>query len=518
MSEKAKKVIGIDLGTTYSGVACINEFGVEEVIPNDDNQLVTPSVILFAEDGEVYVGEYACENALAYPDRTVQFVKRRMDQPGWKYEIDERAFGAPELSAIILRKLVQDAEKYLNCEINDAIVTVPAYFTDMQRKATKDAGAIAGLNVIRVLDEPVAAALSFGVNRLEDDCRVMVFDLGGGTLDITIMEMFNLEGGGREIKLITTQGNSRLGGKDWDDILVKYVAGVFIDEHGEDPLDDLQTYQEIYNKCVAAKESLSRMPKTTVIVNYKGNFTKVEITRGQFETMSYHLVDECRDLAKRAMSDKGIEWDDMDQILLVGGSTYMPMIRTMLTELSGGTPLNDEVNPSLAVALGAAIATTTVQTEDGKPAVEGALPPVKVDYIISHSVGIVYVDTSDGDEDKVKTMLPKDARIPAEFTHTFGTLHDKTTAVNLRIMQGEGDVPEMCEEIGTGKLTGIPPRPAGEPIEVIFALDENQILLVTAKHAESGRAVTVKVERPGLTDDAKKLAKEMVGDLTIFTS
>ncbi len=252
MSEKAKKVLGIDLGTTYCGVACINEFGVEEVIPNDDNQLVTPSVILFAEDGEVYVGEYASENALAYPDRIVQFVKRRMDQPGWKYEIDDRAFGAAELSAITLRKLVQDAEKYLNCEINDAIITVPAYFTDMQRKATKDAGEIAGLNVIRVLDEPVAAALSFGVNRLEDDCRVIVFDLGGGTLDITIMELFNPEGGEREIKLITTQGNSRLGGKDWDDILVKYVSGVFIDEHGEDPLDDLQTYQEIYNKCVAA--------------------------------------------------------------------------------------------------------------------------------------------------------------------------------------------------------------------------------------------------------------------------
>jgi molecular chaperone DnaK len=332
------------------------------------------------------------------------------------------------------------------------------------------------------------------------------------------MELLNPEDGEREIKLLTTQGNSRLGGKDWDDILVKYVASVFSDKFGEDPLDDLQAYQEIYNKCVAAKESLSRMPKTTVIVNYNGNFCKVEITRGQFETMTTHLVDECRDLAKRAMNDKGLDWDGIDQILLVGGSTYMPMVRNMLTELSDGTPLNDEVNPSLAVSLGAAIATTTVQTEDGKPAVEGALPPVKVDYIISHSVGIVYVDTSDGEEDKVKVMLHKDAKIPARFDHTFGTLHDKTTAVNLRIMQGEDEMPDLCEEIGTGKLTGIPPRPAGEPIEVTFELDENQILLVTAKHVDSGREVTVKVERPGLTDEAKKAAKERVGELTIFTS
>ena len=355
------KIVGIDLGTTFSAIAHINENGVPELIPNEEGDRLTSSVI-FYDEGEFVVGEYAKQNALAEPENTVEFIKREMGKPVTEFsrEFGGKEYSPEELSAEILKTLKKDAESKLDEQITDAVITVPAYFNDPERQATIRAGEIAGLNVRRIINEPTAAALSYGIHIGGDTSKVLVFDLGGGTFDVTIMEVK-----GQEMTVLATDGDHRLGGKDWDDEIIKYVADTFQIEHGEDPLDDSHAYQDIQLGAIRAKEHLSTTQRARVVGNYNGNSSIVEVTREKFEELTTHLVERCKSTVNIVLDEIGLTKDQIDTVLLVGGSTRLPMIQNMLTEHFGKPP-DTSVNPDEAVVFGAAVMGELIQSEERK--------------------------------------------------------------------------------------------------------------------------------------------------------
>ena len=309
------KVVGIDLGTTFSVIAHINEHGQPEIIPNLESDRITPSVVMF-EDNLVTVGKIAKQNARAVPEQIVEFIKREMGKSRTNFfrTFDEKDYSPEELSALILTKLKQDAEIYLNEEVTDAVITVPAYFHDAEREATRNAGKIAGFNVLQVLNEPTAAALAYGIDQLGNNQNVFVFDLGGGTFDVTIMQVSE-----SEIQMLATNGDHRLGGKDWDDKIITYVAEMFEIEHGENPLDDLHTYQDLQLDAIGAKESLSQRQRALIVCGYNGKTTRVELLREKFEELTTDLLERCRTLCELVLSEAEMSWTDIDKILLVGG-------------------------------------------------------------------------------------------------------------------------------------------------------------------------------------------------------
>ena len=311
------RVIGIDLGTTFSAMAVVNEHGKPEIIPNSDSDRITPSVILFDEDTTV-VGKTAKQQAVAEPDHVVDFVKRRMGQSTEDYgpEFNGEIYSAEALSAVILKKLKQDAEAHLKEDVTDAVITVPAYFGERERAATENAGKIAGLNVLQLVNEPTAAAIAYGIDRLGRNQNVFVFDLGGGTLDVTLMKIE-----GSTFDMIQTNGNHHLGGKDWDDALVLHVAKRFQSEHGINPLDDPHAGQELQLKATDAKEILSQRRKTTIVCGCGGKSTHVEITRNDFERLTQEKLEQCKDLCEVVLDDAKMSWNEVDTVLLVGGAT-----------------------------------------------------------------------------------------------------------------------------------------------------------------------------------------------------
>src|SRR5436189_1047886 len=284
-----RKVVGIDLGTTFSAIAHIDAYGKPQIIPNTETERITPSVIFF-DNSHVIVGTVAKNNAVVEPEKIVDFVKREMGKPKDQFhrEFSDKIFSAEELSALIIRKLKADAEKYLDQKVTDAVITVPAYFNDAERTATITSGQLAGLNVLQIINEPTAAALAFGLDKLDEDQTVFVFDLGGGTFDVTIMRIK-----GHEIEMLATNGDHRLGGKDWDDVIVNHVAQEFDQAHGENPLLDLQSYQDLQSRALAAKIQLSSRERTTIVQSHNGKSVKVELTREDFEKMTQHTVEKC---------------------------------------------------------------------------------------------------------------------------------------------------------------------------------------------------------------------------------
>src|SRR6478672_8887680 len=312
-----RKVVGIDLGTTFCAMAHIDPYGKPQIIPNSESERLTPSVILF--DGtSVIVGTLAKNNAVAEAERIVDFVKREMGKPKEQFqrEFGGKVYSAEELSALILRKLKSDAEKYLKEPVTDAVITVPAYFNDAERTATITAGQLAGLNVLQIINEPTAAAVAYGLDKLNEDQTVFVFDLGGGTFDVTIMR---IEGQG--IQMIATNGDHRLGGKDWDDVIVNHVADAFDRDHGKNPLLDLQSYQDLQTRAVAAKIQLSARKSTTIVQHHDGKSVKVELRRKEFETRTRHLIEKCKAICEIVMQEAKLKWENIDKILLVGGMT-----------------------------------------------------------------------------------------------------------------------------------------------------------------------------------------------------
>ena len=515
-----RKAIGIDLGTTFCAVAHIDAYGKPQIIPNTESERITPSVVLFDGDN-VVVGTVAKQNAVAEPDKIVDFIKREMGKPKAQFS---RAFGgkvysAEELSAIILRKLKGDAEKYLGEEVTDAVITVPAYFNDAERTATLHAGQLAGLKVLQIINEPTSAALAYGLDKLDQDQTVFVFDLGGGTFDVTIMRIE-----GHHIRMVASNGDHHLGGKDWDDVIVNWVADEFDKQHGENPLLDLQSYQDLYNRALTAKIQLSTRPRTTLVHSYAGKSIKVELTRESFEEKTRHLIEKTKAICEIVMQEANLTFGNIDRVLLTGGMTRVPSVRTMIENY--GRPIAEDVSPDEAVALGAAIQgmLSMLQQEDdvGERSIapevreqfsasDGSL--IKVTNITTHTLGVVLWD--DGKvEEYVFAMIPKMTPIPNDMRNSFGTAKANMKNAIIRVVEGESTMPGECTPLGICDIELPPFLPKGSPVELTYHYNENQVLEVVVE--AYGRTSRVSIARnTGLSENELELATADLAQLQI---
>ncbi len=513
MPQQKDAVIGIDLGTTYSAVAYVDEHGEARIIPNAQTERITPSVVLFMEEeNHVVVGKSAKDELVAQPERVVDFVKREMgkkkenvraednDSVPKPYKFWGRTLSPEDISAFLLKRLKQDAEAHFGFEVKDAVITVPAYFNDSERQATKDAGTMAGLNVKHILNEPTAAALAYGVMKADKPQTVFVFDLGGGTFDVTILNIA-VAGKDKKIQMIQTNGDHRLGGKDWDDRIIKYVAEQFQHEHGEDPREDGDAKGDMRERAENAKKALSSKPATTIMCNAHGKKSKVELTREKFEELTADLLERCNDLCKLVLNEAHSTWKEIDTVILAGGSIRMPMVQEMLKRESGKTLRTDLVNPDECVALGAAIQGTILDVEQsaetGKKIVQEVkekIGAIKAHDVTSHRLGLVV--RQDG-KSVVAEIIPKGTLVPCSFTDTFGTVVDNQSNANLVIKEGENDDPELVTTIQEATLPIVNPLPAGAPIEVTYQFSADGMLLVIARDVTNNKSIRVEVERKG---------------------
>ncbi len=501
-----RKAVGIDLGTTFCAIAHVDENGRGQIIPNAESERITPAVILF-DGNSAIVGSAAKQNAVAEPEKIVDFIKREIGKSKVEFhrEFASKVWSAEELSALILRKLRQDGERFLGCPITDVVITVPAYFSDVERTATMHAGQLAGFNVLQILNEPTAAALAYGIDRHDGNETVFVFDLGGGTFDVTIMRIAE-----HHIQMLGSSGDHRLGGKDWDDIIVNWVSEEFDRQFGENPLLDLHSYQDLYNRALTAKIQLSSRNSTTLVHSYAGHSLKIELTREEFERRSQPLVERAKAICEIALAESALPWEQVDRILLTGGMTRMPSIREMLKELTG-RPIAEDVSPDEAVAIGAALQATLVllgkedegeermiseETRGKLTGADGAL--VKVTNITTHTLGVVLWDDEQMEE-YVFPMIKKSTTIPAEIQNSFGTAKANMKNVIVRVVEGESTVPSECIPLGVCDVELPPFLPKGSPVQLTYRYDQNQVLEVTVD--AYGNQNRVKIARDiGLTE------------------
>ncbi len=473
MASSDNIVLGIDLGTTFSVVAYVDESGKPQVIKNRDGDTTTPSVVLF-EGGGVVVGSSAKDQSIVNAAAVVQFVKRHMGDSSFRYQAPEgKQYRAEEISALILRNLKEDAEAALGRECRFVVVTVPAYFDDSQRKATQDAAKIAGLEAIRIINEPTAAALAYGIEGVGRPEHVLVYDLGGGTFDVTILRVAS-----GELDAITTAGDRELGGKDWDDALIDRVWKELVARGARGIESDPNLIQEIREKCEKAKIQLSSREKTTVPIAVDGKRFSIEVLRQDFEQDTEMLLQRTLALAEGCLESAGLTWSSIDKVLLVGGSSRLPRVAEELERVSGKRP-SRELDPDLVVACGAAVlgAKTLVPAVGGPklPVAALAMPDMDVRDICSHSMGTV-ADDDEGVERNF-VIIPKDTRLPCVFSKDFFTMHERQTAVRVRITQGEGEDLEYVKDIGEAELV-IPPYPQGAPIRIQLSYDVDAIIRV----------------------------------------
>lgn len=415
-NEHMSHAIGIDLGTTYLAMAIMGDDGYPKIIDNAEGDATTPSVVLFQDvNGEdsPMVGTMAKHLAISSPDDVVQFVKRHMGDPNWRFDSMNHTYTPEEVSSIILKRLKQDAEEVLGETVTDAVITVPAYFDDARRTATKQAGEIAGFNVLRVLNEPTAAAISYGLNA-ETDGVVLVYDLGGGTFDVTLLRV---NGGNYEV--LATDGNRNLGGFDFDNALMNIVADDIAAQGGKGLLDDRVAVADLREKAEMAKRALSNVPQTSVYITFQGKNYRVQVTRDAFEQATESLVNQTRDTVLDVLDDAELEWKDVDRLLLVGGSTRMPMVRQMMKELSGKNP-EGNVNPDEAVALGAAVQAALASHDDQSPmlTIGGSTTPITIQDVTSQGLGTLANDVNTGEEMNV-IIIPRNTKIPCENSDEF---------------------------------------------------------------------------------------------------
>ncbi len=539
-------ILGIDLGTTFSAMGYVDRHGKPCVLPNAEGHPTTPSVVHFYDREACVVGEEAVKMVVVDASNVVRFIKRYMGEPDFSLEFFGKTYTPQELSAIILRKLKDDATEALGFDVNEAVITVPAYFNAAQRAATADAGALAGFNVLSIINEPTAAAISYGLERLGADRNIMVFDLGGGTFDVTVMDIR-----GASLRTVASDGNAELGGKDWDDRLLNYVADSFQKQFGLDPRDDPQPYQELYERCLHAKISLSTKPRAVIPVNYRGHRAVVPVTREEFEGLTRDLLLQCEDTCNIVLEKARMRWVDIDDFILAGGSTRMPMVQSMLRRLSGKDAATG-VNPDECVALGAALAAVfrhrpehpalqayrtanagrkpaadvEISDPDSYTPVQGGanegpppsnvvgLPGVRITDVATHPLGIVVLDANL--KERIVNLIPEMTPLPCDRRGRFAYAYDNMTAVRVEVTEGHGESRDEVTVIGEVVLDNLPPRPRGTPIEVVYRYTVNQILEVDVTDVESRHTRRARINLRGSIDERqKKEARERIARASI---
>ncbi|MDA1012916.1 MAG: Hsp70 family protein [Planctomycetota bacterium] len=513
MSDRACNAVGIDLGTTYSALAYMDNQLNPHVVQDSSGQAVTPSVVFF-DDDEVIVGDFALQQAKLRADRIVQFVKVHMGDD-WKFTIDGQVHTPESISAMILAHLIREAEFQLG-KIDSAVITVPAYFTEKRRRATQQAGEIAGLNVIGTLNEPMSAALAHRFYQEKKDQTAVVYDLGGGTFDVTVVKITP-----GSMEELATLGNRKLGGKEWDQALVDFVADDFKKQHGKDPRESQQALQDLMLAAEQAKRRLGRMKKAPIKVQAFDTDHVTEVSREQFEHMTAHLVQTTKLTTQTAIEDAGLDWSQIDKVVLVGGSTHMPMVQRMLADVSGRQP-ESGVNPVLAVALGAAHyaylleagnapeAIQTATNDDSEPKPPAAkLPSVR--FVTAHGVGI---KTMKQKKPYNSVLIHKNSQVPCSASREFRTVasHGKQKHISVVVTQGDTTNMDLAEVLGKGRISDLPDDvPDGDPVRVTMSFDEQGRLHVHALYVKTDKDLTISLEIPGgLAEEEVKEYRQML--------